>query len=64
MAPVMDVSRDALLGRRQAILTSIGFDEIELRKRDATTTLSEDELDAKEELDAIAFLLGEDDTGE
>lgn len=60
MAPVIDVSREALLERRARIFAALGFGAEHLRELEETGTLSGDEWAAKEELDAIAYLLGED----
>lgn len=60
MAPVIDTTREALLERRSEILESLGLDEGALAELSAGSTLSGEEWEAKEELEAIAFLLGED----
>jgi hypothetical protein len=60
MSPVIDVSREKLLKRRDEILDSLGLDADGFRSVEETRTLSGEEWEAKEELDAIAFLLGED----
>jgi hypothetical protein len=61
MAHVIDVTRDSLVERRRSILASLGLDEDGFREVEATRTLTGEEWEAKEELDAIAYLLGEDD---
>jgi hypothetical protein len=60
MAPVIDVSRETLLERRRKIFESLGVDAQTFQSVEETRTLSGEEWEAKEELDAIAFLLGED----
>lgn len=64
MAPVIDVTRETLLKRRKLIFDSLGMNEDEFRSVEETRTLSGEEWEAKEELDAISFLLGEDSSGE
>ncbi len=59
MAPVITVSRAELEVRRAAILVDLGMSLAEFEEMAATTTLGGRELDVKEELDEIAFLLGE-----
>jgi hypothetical protein len=61
MAPVIDVSSADLVARREQILRRIELTEREFERAVATRTLSGEEWDAKEELDAITFLLGADD---
>jgi hypothetical protein len=58
MAPVIDVSRTALLERRREVLARIELDEPEFARARATRSLSSEEWEAKEELEEIAFLLG------
>ena len=59
MAPVIDVTEEQLLARREAILASIHMSAAEFDEARATRSLTGPEWDAREELDAIAFLLGE-----
>jgi hypothetical protein len=59
MAPVITVSRAELEARRAALLTDLGMSLAEFEELAATTTLGGRELDVREELDEIAFLLGE-----
>ncbi|WP_409330385.1 hypothetical protein [Trujillonella humicola] len=59
MAPVITVSRAELEARRVALLADLEMSLAELEELAATTTLGGRELDVKEELDEIAFLLGE-----
>lgn len=61
MAPVIDVTRDELIARRDEILRRIELDEAEFERARATRSLSSEEWEAKEELEEIAFLLGVDD---
>jgi hypothetical protein len=60
MAPVIDVTREVLLNRRGEILQALGYDAAEFRNIADSSTLTGEEWRAKEELDAIEFLLGED----
>ena len=61
MAPVIDVTREELLARRAEILRRIELDEGEFELAAATRTLSSEEWEAKEELEEISFLLGDED---
>jgi len=45
--------------RRHEILDRLGLTQDELKKISSTRTLTPEEYDAREELDQIAFLLGE-----
>ena len=60
MAPVIDVTRDKLLKRREELLADLGMNLDEFLELASTRTLSGDEWEAMEELDGIAFLLGDD----
>jgi hypothetical protein len=60
MAPVIDVTREALVGRRNEILRGLGYNAAQFREIADSSTLTGEEWRAKEELDAIQFLLGED----
>lgn len=60
MAPIIDTTRDGLLERRAVILAALGLDEEALTELSMSSTLSGEEWEAKEELEGIAFLLGED----
>jgi hypothetical protein len=60
MAPVINVSREDLIARREEILDRIELDETEFEEARATRSLSSEEWDAKEELEEIDFLLGAD----
>jgi len=64
MAPVISTSRVGLLARRKAILGRLELDEHEFSERLSLHSPTADEWEAKEELDAIAFLLGEDRSDE
>jgi hypothetical protein len=59
MAPVIDITRDALISRRDAIYAALGVTPEEFSDAVRTRTLSGEEWEAKEELEAIGFLLGE-----
>lgn len=59
MTPVITVSRAELEARRAALLVDLGMSMTDFEELTATTTLGGRELDVKEELDEIAFLLGE-----
>lgn len=61
MAPVIDVTREALLARRNEILRRIELDEAEFERARVTRSLSSEEWEAKEELEEISFLLGADE---
>ena len=63
MTGVIDVSRESLEERRRAILAHLGTDAERFWSGISTRALSADEWEAKEELVAIAFLLGEERTG-
>ncbi|MCC6854425.1 MAG: hypothetical protein IT189_00045 [Microbacteriaceae bacterium] len=58
MAPIIDVTRIDLEARRNEILDELGLTTDEFNEVVLTRTLTSDEWDAKEELDAIDFLLG------
>lgn len=60
MAPVIDVTREVLVERRRMILDGLGMDGATFADLAETCTLTGDEWEAKEELDGIAFLLGDD----
>ena len=59
MSPVITVTRDELEDRRRALLAALGVSLEEFERLAATRTLTGDELDMKDELDEIGFLLGE-----
>jgi hypothetical protein len=59
MAPVVVATRADLESRRAALLAEVGMSLEEFDQLAATRTLTGHELDIKEELDEIAFLLGE-----
>jgi hypothetical protein len=60
MAPVIDVTREDLIERRRIILGRLGMDSSTFAELSATRTLTGEEWEAKEELDGIAFLLGDE----
>jgi RecA-family ATPase len=60
MSPVVVTeTRESLLARRDAILEALGLSLEDFRTLDETRTLTGEEWEAREELDEIAFLLGE-----
>jgi hypothetical protein len=59
MSPVVTETRDSLIERRDAILAALGMTADEFDRLTETRTLTGDEWEAREELDEIAFLLGE-----
>jgi len=59
MAPVIEVTREALLVRRDAILGRLGLTLDEYLRRAAESELSGEEWDVRDDLDSIAFLLNE-----
>jgi hypothetical protein len=52
--------RDALLARRREMLEALGLSMEDFRTLSQTRTLTGEEREAREELDEIAFLLGDD----
>lgn len=61
MAPVIEVTREHLLARRDAILDRLGLTHQEYLRRAADSELSGEEWDVRDDLDSIAFLLNEQD---
>lgn len=62
MAPMVDVAEDQLVARRDEILHSVGLETYaEFRERSREQVLSDREWGARDELDSIAYLLGEDE---
>ncbi len=59
MAPVVTVTREELEERRRTLLAELGISLDDFERLAATRTLTGREFDVKEELDEIAFLLGE-----
>jgi hypothetical protein len=59
MAPVVTVTREELEARRSTLLAELGISLDDFERLAATRTLTGREFDVKEELDEIAFLLGE-----
>jgi hypothetical protein len=62
MVSTRSSSRADLLDRRAAILKALGVTLPELVERRAAGTLTPDEWEAWDELDAISYLLGDGDT--
>jgi hypothetical protein len=59
MSPVVTVTRSELEDRRRVLLDELGLSLEEFEALADTRTLTGHEFDVKEELDEIAFLLGE-----
>lgn len=59
MSPVVTVTRPELEARRAALLAALGMSLEDFDNLAATRTLTGHEFDIREELDEIAFLLGE-----
>lgn len=59
MAPVIEVTRDELIARRDGILNRLGLTLDEYLRRAADSELSGEEWDVRDDLDSIAFLLNE-----
>ncbi len=59
MAPVIEVTREELLARRDAILARLGLTLEEYLRRAGESELSGEEWDVRDDLDSIAFLLNE-----
>jgi hypothetical protein len=59
MAPVVTVTREELEARRRTLLAELGISLDDFERLAATRTLTGREFDVQEELDEIAFLLGE-----
>lgn len=59
MAPVIEVTRSQLQARRKKILTRLGITWDEYLRRARESELSGEEWDVRDDLDSIAFLLGE-----
>lgn len=62
MAPVKSVTRAELIEQRNRILGRLNVDLAEYQRRAAASELSGTEWEARDDLDSIAFLLGEDST--
>jgi len=60
MAPVQEMTRDSLVARRTEILARLQMTRDELAAKIATSSLSADEWDAKDEIEGIEFLLGQE----
>ena len=59
MSPVVTMTGSELEERRRALLEDLGLSLAELKVLAETRTLTGHEFDVMEELDQIAFLLGE-----
>lgn len=60
MAPVITETRETLIARRTAILSHLGLTREQFDHLIETTSQTGEELDARDELDEIDFLLGDD----
>lgn len=56
---VVEETRESLQERRASILRHLGMTPVEFRRLVESRTLTSEEYEAREELDEIAFLLGE-----
>lgn len=62
MAPVIQLSTDRLVARRDELLAELRLASYEqFRERAAQGVLSDREWGLRNELDSVAYLLGEDD---
>ena len=59
MAPIIEVTREELLARRQQILNRLGLTLEEYLQRGRESAFSGDEWDVRDDMDSIAFLLDE-----
>jgi hypothetical protein len=57
---IRTVTREQLLQRRAEILADLGIEDHDLSDLDNIRPISSDEWDAREELEQISFLLGEE----
>lgn len=57
---IRTVTREKLLQRRAEILADLGIEDHDLSRLDNIRPMSSDEWDAREELEQISFLLGEE----
>lgn len=60
MSPLLSVTREQLIDRRDAILARLGVTLDEYMRRVDAAELSGPEWEARDDLDSIAFLLKED----
>ena len=60
-AELVHLTRDQLLDRRRALLARIDIDESTLLRRAKDHALTPEERDALLEVEAVRFLLGEDE---
>lgn len=62
MAPVIELRTDELIARRDELLNELRLDSYEqFRERARQRLLTDREWGARDELDSIAYLLGEDE---
>ena len=57
---MIDISRDELIAHRTEVLRRIELSESEFERARETRSLSSDKWEAKEELEGISFLLGDE----
>ena len=57
---IRTVTREKLLQRRAEIFADLGIEDHDLSRLDDIRPMSSDEWDAREELEQISFLLGEE----
>lgn len=60
MAPVQEITHEALIARRAAILDRLHLSRAEFEAKILASALTSEEWDAKDELEGIEFLLGSD----
>ncbi|MET0989742.1 MAG: hypothetical protein ABWY54_03760 [Glaciihabitans sp.] len=60
MAPVLEITRTDLVTRREAILHDLDLSREEFEAKIVASALTPEEWDAKDELEGIEFLLGDD----
>ncbi|GGL89824.1 hypothetical protein [Nakamurella endophytica] len=58
--PVRTVTREELLQRRKQVLAELGIENDDVSRLNDLRPISSDEWDAREELEQISFLLGEE----
>jgi hypothetical protein len=59
MAPVQEMTREDLISRRMEILERLQVTREELAKKISASSLTPEEWDAKDEIEGIEFLLGD-----
>jgi len=62
MSVVLNITHEGLVNRRDSILSDLNSTSEEFEATKSNRSLTGDEWEAKENLDAIEFLLGEDPT--